>query len=196
MGQPKALLKIGAHTFLDHIASSLAASQINMVYAVLGNQADIIRSSLKQSIPIVHNPNYHEGQLSSLKAAIERIQFENCDGVLVALVDHPLISSGIVRQMVEAFYSTNKKIIIPTLRGRRGHPVIYSREIFDEILRIPPGMGANAVRQANHDHTLELEVDDPGVLIDIDTREDYERYIIPLQAEVALPAHAVPDLLK
>jgi molybdenum cofactor cytidylyltransferase len=196
MGQPKALLKIGEHTFLDHIALSLAASQINLVYAVLGNQAEIIQSSLKKNIPIVHNPNYQEGQLSSLKAAIERIQFENCDGVLVALVDHPLISSGIVRRMVEAFYSSKKKIIIPTLHGKRGHPVLYSRELFEEILAIPPGVGANAVRQAYRDHTLELEVDDPGVLIDIDTPEDYERHIIPLQAKVAVLAHAAPDLLK
>ena len=177
MGQPKALLKIGPRTFLDHIASTLIASKIDMVYAVVGDNAELICQEIDKNIQCIHNPAYRDGQLTSLKAAIERIHYENCDGALVTLVDHPLISSRVVEQIVENFYLGKKRIVVPTYEGKRGHPVLYSREIFSDILAAPLDQGANALRQSHLEHTLELPVDDPGILVDIDTPKDYERHI-------------------
>lgn len=178
MGQPKALLKIGEHTFLDHIAASLANSKLELVYVVLGDHAERVEPTLPKTVHAIHNSNYREGQLSSLKVAIEKAQYENCDGALVTLVDHPLVSPQVVERLIENFYLSRKRLIIPTHQGKRGHPILYSREVFPEILSAPANVGANSIRQANLEHTLEVEVDEPGVLIDIDTPQDYERHIV------------------
>lgn len=185
MGQPKALLKIGERTFIDHIAASLTSSNLDLIYVVLGDQADSIAPVLPKNVQVVQHPNYREGQLSSLKAAIERAQYENCDGAVVTLVDHPLISPSLVGRLIENFYLSKKRIIVPTHQGKRGHPVLYSREVFSEILAAPQNVGANTIRETNLAHTLELEVNDPTILIDIDTPQDYERYIIRTLASVA-----------
>lgn len=177
MGQPKALLKIGGRTFLDHIAASLVVSKLELVYVVLGDHAELVEPALPKTVHAIYNSNYREGQLSSLKVAIEKAQYENCDGAMVTLVDHPLISPQVVERLIENFYLSRRRLIIPSHQGKRGHPVLYSREVFPEILATPTNLGANSIREANLEHTLEVEVDEPGVLIDIDTPQDYERYI-------------------
>ncbi|MBZ5536635.1 MAG: nucleotidyltransferase family protein [Acidobacteriia bacterium] len=177
MGTPKALLKIGEHPFINHIANQLEASQLDLIYAVLGENADVIQPVLARNITVIHNPNFKEGQISSLRTAIDKVQYENCDGVIIALVDHPLISTSVVLKLIETFYQSKKRIIIPTHSGKRGHPVLYSREVFAEILEAPPDRNAKAIRLENLEETLEVEVDDPGILVDIDTPQDYERHI-------------------
>jgi molybdenum cofactor cytidylyltransferase len=178
MGTPKALLKIGDRLFINHIAAQLEASQLDLIYAVLGDKAELIQSVLESNVTVLHNPNFHEGQISSLKTAIDKVQYENCDGVIIALVDHPLISSVVVSKLIETFYQSKKRIIIPTHAGKRGHPVLYSREVFAEILEAPPDRNAKTIRLENLEETLEVEVDDPGILVDIDTPQDYERHIV------------------
>jgi len=177
MGTPKALLKIGDRPFINHIAAQLASSHLDLIYAVLGDKAELIQPVLDKSINIIHNTDFHGGQASSLKVAISKIQYENCDGAMVALVDHPLISASVVSRLMESFYQSKKRIIVPTHGGKRGHPVLYSREVFPEILDAPADRSAKSIRLANLEETLEVEVDDPGVLVDIDTPQDYERHI-------------------
>ncbi|MDD5542651.1 MAG: nucleotidyltransferase family protein [Acidobacteriia bacterium] len=184
MGEPKALLKIGDHTFLDHIAQSLRASAVDMVYAVLGDHSRKIAASMDKNILCIYNPDYRQGQLSSLKTAIAKIQYENCDGILVWLVDHPLVTPMVASRLVEEFYSSKKRIIMPTHQGKRGHPVLYSREIFSALLGTSNDQGANTVRLSHLEHTCEVEVDDPGILIDIDTPEDYKRHITPVATTI------------
>jgi molybdenum cofactor cytidylyltransferase len=177
MGQPKALLKIGERTFIDHIAAAMFESKLDLVYAVLGDHAEQIEPILPKNIHVIYNPNYRDGQLSSLKTAIEKIQYENCDGALVALVDHPFVPPTVMQQLVASFYSSKKRIIIPTHKAKRGHPVLYSRDVFSEILTTPTHVGANSIRAAYLEHTLEIPVDDAGILVDIDTPQDYKQHL-------------------
>lgn len=177
MGEPKALLKIGDQHFINRIASVLEASRLDLIYAVLGDRKEKIEPLLSRNVNPIHNPSFQEGQISSLKAAVEKIQYENCDAAIVTLVDHPLISAAVVERLIESFYQSKKRIIVPTHAGKRGHPVLYSREVFPQILAAPLDRGAKTVRLANLEHTLEVAVNEPGVLIDIDTPEEYERHI-------------------
>ncbi|MBZ5554033.1 MAG: nucleotidyltransferase family protein [Acidobacteriia bacterium] len=186
MGTPKALLKIGDRPFINHIANQLEAAQLDLIYAVLGEKADLIQEVLDRNIIVIHNPNFREGQISSLRTAIDKVQYENCDGVIVALVDHPMVSTTVVSKLIESFYQSKKRIIIPTHTGKRGHPVLYSREVFAEILEAPPDQSAKAIRLENLEETLEVEVDDPGILVDIDTPQDYERHIATAATSTAI----------
>ncbi len=107
------------------------------------------RSSIFQSISS-SIPSTRSGQLSSLQAAIRHIEKENrCDGMLVHLVDHPYIDRRLVDLMIERFYETKKLIVVPRHQGKRGHPVIFSRELFEELLNAPVDQGAKAVVNAH-----------------------------------------------
>jgi molybdenum cofactor cytidylyltransferase len=119
--------------------------------------------------------------LSSLQIAIHHLQSASesnpVDGILVHLVDHPYLSSELVDLMIGRFYETQKLIVVPRFHGRRGHPVIFSRHLFPELLATPWDQGAKIVVHAHRDETLEIDTEDEGVLIDIDTPEEYRRHV-------------------
>ncbi len=176
MGSPKPLLEIDGQTFIARILSALRSSRVGTIKVVLGHEAErIMREARLSPDEVVFNPDYRRGQLSSLIAAIEALKGTAVDGLLVCLVDHPLLSRHTVDSLIESFYSSGKLIIIPTHCGRRGHPALFSSKLFPELRAAPLSEGARYVVRNNRDNVLELEVDDQGVLADIDTPEDYRR---------------------
>jgi molybdenum cofactor cytidylyltransferase len=178
MGSPKALLPIGELSFLEKIVKSLQATRVEKIVVVLGHNAAEIEAKIRHlPVAIVINPNYAAGQLSSLTAAIRALPAENLDGILVHLVDHPFINPALVDRMIERFYESQKLIVVPRWKGRRGHPVIFSNRLFDELLNAPPGEGAKSVVHAHAADTLELETEDEGITFDIDTPEEYRRRV-------------------
>jgi molybdenum cofactor cytidylyltransferase len=177
MGRPKALLPIGEESFLERIVRSLKRIKVEKIVVVLGhNAADIKTKIAHLPVTIVVNPDYAQGQLSSLIAAIRSLQAEKVDGILVHLVDHPFVNPGLVNRMIDRFYESKKLIVVPKWKGRRGHPVIFSSRLFGELLRAPLDEGAKSVVHAHADDTLEVETDQAGITFDIDTPEDYRRH--------------------
>lgn len=175
MGFPKALLAYRGTTFLEHLSMLLAAQRLAPLLVVLGHDADRIRSavSLPAPVRVMINENYRAGQLSSLQAAIRVLADE--PGLLVAPVDHPCIGSEVVQSLLRVFCGEDPDVLVPTHGGRRGHPVIFSRRLFDELLNAPADVGARAVVRR---HVVrELPVGDNGVLADIDDPEIYRRLV-------------------
>jgi molybdenum cofactor cytidylyltransferase len=180
MGSPKALLPIKGTTFIEEIVSSLKATKVAKIIVVLGHNPEQVKSKVESlSVSVVINPDYLKGQLSSLIAAIRSLQADaaKVDGVLVHLVDHPFISRSVVNEMIDSFFKSKKLIVIPTHKGKRGHPVLLSSRLFPELLNAPLDQGANTVVRAHRDETLELETDDKGVIIDIDTPDEYRQNV-------------------
>ena len=179
MGRPKALLPIEGQKFIERIVGALRQSRADRIIVVLGHNADEMRREIEHlSVDILINPAYQSGQLSSLQAAIRHIQKEdNFDGMLVHLVDHPYINPALVDLMIERFYQSGRLIVVPRHQGSRGHPVIFSRQLFDELLDAPIDQGAKAVVNAHGEETLEIETAEEGITIDIDTPELYRRYV-------------------
>ena len=182
MGRPKALLPIEGVRFIEKIVTSLKSSKVGDILVVLGHNAEEMRRKIADlSIEVVINSDYKRGQLSSLVAAIRSFDSspdaENIDGILVHLVDHPYINPTLVNLMIDRFYETKKLIVVPRHRGRRGHPVIFSRALFSELLDAPLDQGAKAVVHAHRKDTLEIETEDEGITIDIDTPEEYRQLI-------------------
>jgi len=177
MGRPKPLLPIYETTFLSHILGVLKGVGFPTMTVVLGHEAEYIRPQAEgPGVDVVINPRYHEGQLTSLHAAIRHLAEVSpaADGLLVCLVDHPLLIPVVIRRMVAAFAREDKPIIIPTCKGRRGHPVIFGRSVFGELLDAPADQGARAVVRRLPERVLELEVGDEAILTDVDTPEHYE----------------------
>jgi molybdenum cofactor cytidylyltransferase len=182
MGRPKALLPIDGMRFIEKIVTSLQATRVGEIIAVLGHNSEEMRQKIGDlPIKIVINPDYKQGQLSSLVAAIRSIQSSKnsqpIDGMLVHLVDHPYINAQLVDIMIERFYETRKLIVVPRYRGRRGHPVIFSNALFAELLAAPVDRGAKTVVHAHSDDTLEIDTEDEGVTVDIDTPDEYQKRV-------------------
>jgi molybdenum cofactor cytidylyltransferase len=179
MGRPKALLPIDGETFIERIVGVLRKTKIGRVFVILGhNAAELSRRIEHLPIEILINPNYKLGQLSSLHVAVRRIEQDaDCDGMLVHLVDHPYIDARLVDTMIDRFYESNKFIVVPRHGSKRGHPVIFSRRLYGELLKAPLDQGAKVVVNAHQADTLEIDTEDIGITIDIDTPELYRQHV-------------------
>ena len=179
MGQPKALLPIDGQTFIERIVGALKQTSIARVIVILGHDAEEMKQRVGHlPIEILVNPDYKLGQLSSLQVAVRHLEkTADCDGMLVHLVDHPYIDSGLVATMIERFYQSGKLLVVPRHDGKRGHPVIFSRKLFGELLAAPMDQGAKAVVNAHRDDTLEIDTQDEGITVDIDTPELYKKHV-------------------
>jgi molybdenum cofactor cytidylyltransferase len=179
MGRPKALLPIEGETFIGRIVASLKQTQVGKIVVVLGHNSDLLAAAIRPlAVEILINPNYQLGQLSSLQVAVRNLLPDaDCDGILVHLVDHPYIDASLVDRMIQQFYESKKDIIVPRCRGKRGHPVLFSRRLFGELLDAPMDQGAKAVVNAHGAATLEMETDEEGITVDIDTPELYRQHV-------------------
>jgi molybdenum cofactor cytidylyltransferase len=179
MGQPKALLSIGGQTFIERIVDALRKAGLQNIIVVLGHDAEAMRQKIAHlPVTILVNPDYRTGQLSSLRVAIRHLlPNDRCGGLLVHLVDHPYIDAALVNLLIERFEDSGKLIVVPRFHSKRGHPVIFARSLFDELLNAPEDQGAKAVVNAHRDETLEIETEDEGITLDIDTPELYRQHV-------------------
>ncbi len=179
MGRPKALLPIDGQTFIERIVAALKQAKVGKIIVILGHNARELQSKISHlPVEILINTDYKLGQLSSLQLAVRYLQPDlDCDGMLVHLIDHPYLAPALVEEMIRRFYETKKRIIVPKFHGKRGHPVIFSNALFDEILSAPMEEGAKAVVNAHRAETLEIETEEEGIAVDIDTPELYQQHV-------------------
>ena len=185
MGRPKALLPIGeaGETFVSRLAATLREGGVDDVLVVAGEEATAVESALARLTPaprVVTNPNPDLGQLSSLLIGLGAVDRPGVGGVLVTLVDAPLVVAGTVRALLETHRRTGAPIVRPTRDGVHGHPVIFDRSLFGELRAADLRAGAKPVVRAHETASVEVAVDDEGAFIDIDTPDDYIRVIGPL----------------
>ena len=171
MGRPKALLPIQGHTFLENILDAISRTPIEDTIVVLGHHRGQIERSV--SLPsVVFNPDYERGMITSFQAGIRKLSWDTT-GAFLFLVDHPLVESTTIESMIMNL--APNRIVLPTFERRRGHPVLFSSEVLEEILALGPSEGANIVVRKNPDRIIEVPVNAPGILVDIDTPEQFER---------------------
>lgn len=173
MGKSKPLLRFNDKTFLEQIISAIKVSDVDRITIVLGAKAETIKNSIDLSeTNIVINKDYQKGQLSSLIAAIKNTPQET-DAILVCLVDNPFITKDVINKIIARFKETNNPIIVPVYNKKRGHPTLFSRSLFSELLNVPKEQGARYVLHSNAEKVLELETSESTILTGIDTPEDY-----------------------
>lgn len=173
MGSPKALVPYHGRTFLQHLLDVSRHPQISPVLVVLGPHADQIRKEAALDPGnVVINHDWQLGQLSSIQVALRHLaEREQTDGIMLFLVDHPLISPALVGKLITEFYRTGKPIVLPIFQGKRGHPVIFARSLFEELLAAPLEKGARTVVWNHADEVLTVPTDEEGVVLNLNDAE-------------------------
>jgi CTP:molybdopterin cytidylyltransferase MocA len=174
MGRPKQLLPLGDLTVIEHGISAIIAAGIKDIVVVLGPDAgDISRTIHHLPVRTVLNMQPGSEMAESVRTGLKFVSAD-ATGILICLADHPLVLPETMKELIVLHEKNPDSIIIPSFRRRRGHPSLFPGNIIEEIfardsLRDVIGSNAEKIRY--------LDVADEGVLLDMDTTEDYERIL-------------------
>jgi molybdenum cofactor cytidylyltransferase len=185
MGQPKALLRIGASgpTFVDRLIGVMLSGGAAEVLVVgrdhdaqLATEVERIAAA-GSSVRLVENAHADRGQLSSVVAGVNAADRPGVRGVMVMPVDAPLVRVETIGAMLAAFDTRQAPVVRATYHGRHGHPVIFARRVFDRLRHADPAVGAKAVVRAYAGESIDLDLDDPAIVLDVDEPGDYTRML-------------------
>ena len=180
MGSPKALLDFLGLPFVVRIVQALEALEVKTRVVVLGPDAPRIQPALADhDCMIVENPEPETGPIVSLRAALRALQPVQPSAVIVWPVDLPHVRVTTVEKLLETHRRTGAKVVVPTFAERRGHPVIWGSALFPDLLENPEATreGARAVLHKHRREVVGVPVDDPAVIDQINTPDDYERLV-------------------
>jgi molybdenum cofactor cytidylyltransferase len=192
MGRDKALLAwppgaTGRSTFLSAMIELLRPAT-ELVIVVAGSNADSLETIVDAAAAyMVVNRQPERGQFSSLQVGLQEVLNHGRDAAVIALVDRPPAQPGTLSSLLAAFreaYEGDQWAVVPEYGGRHGHPILIGREMMEAFLRAPATSTAREVEHALEAHILYVPVDDPNVVANINTPEDYERLA---QAKVETP---------
>jgi len=171
------------------ICQTALKAELAPLLVVTGAHQREVQNDL-QDLPVlfVHNPDWQSGQSSSIKAGVRALlnnselgEFDNrSEAAILLLADQPQVTQALLRALVECYHQTQAAIIAPWLGERRGNPVLFKRSTFADLLTLQGDVGGRALFKRFP--VLDLPWDDPAMLLDVDTPQDYERL-----KEIAFP---------
>ena len=172
-GSPKQLAFWQNSTFLETVVDTALAAPANPVIVVLGANADACRRKLgnRRQVTLVINENWAEGQSTSMKAGLKAVP-DSAEAALFLLVDQPLIQPETIAKLVERYQQTQTPLVWPEFEGKRGNPVLFSRSLFAQMMRVKGDTGARPVLMKYKSQAERVSVLDEGVLLDFDKPED------------------------
>ncbi len=180
----KPLLELGGVPLIVRVLRSFRESAaVEPIYIVSGHRADELVAAIGDGPEhkIVRNPDYVAGEmLSSVRVGIDQLPAggggsRGAAGFLLAFADQPAVAADTIRRLVEGFHQIKSPLILPTFRGKRGHPVVISEELIPEIRGLSPSDTLKTVVHRYLHEALLIPVDDPAILEDLDTPEDLAR---------------------
>ncbi len=176
MGQAKQLLALGESTVLAHTLAHVRAAALHEIILVLGASAEAIRRRLPSphELKIVVNPDYQQGIASSLRTGLMAVD-PNSDAALIILGDQPFLRPQTLDRIVDEYRRSQAQIVIPLYQGQRGNPVLLDRSVFAEVMALEGDVGSRAIFANHLDGIVNVEVEDKGILLDLDEPADYER---------------------
>jgi molybdenum cofactor cytidylyltransferase len=177
MSEPKPLLEVGGESFLRRSARTLRQAGCDRVHVVVNADADWAEDAVRGvDAELVRNPDPDSEQVESLRIVVRGLPADVA-GVVVLPVDLPLVAPETVRALVAAFRAAPGPLFLPFHNGVAGHPVLLGRALFAEVLDSPLDEGIRSLIMEHSADLREVAVTDPGILIDIDTPDDYWRFI-------------------
>jgi molybdenum cofactor cytidylyltransferase len=178
MGQPKQLMPSDQSTIVERTIDNLLNSAVSETIVVLGYREEDVRKTIAgKPVKIVINPDYQQGMSTSLIAGLEQVDKRARAVLLIALGDQPFVDSQTINSLVEAFIANKRGITIPVYQGRRGNPVIFGIKYKGELLNLKGDVGGREIIKRHPDDALEVAVNCEGVLLDIDTADNYTSMI-------------------
>jgi len=173
MGRMKLLLDVHGKPMLGHVLENALRSALDEVIVVLGEEHERILERIDfKGAAVVFNPDFLNGQSTSLKAGIAAVG-ESCGAALFLLGDLPLVSPGVIDAILKKHKATHAPIVVPVFAGKRGNPVLLARSLFPMVLALEGDTGARPLLAAYKDLIETVDVEHDGIHLDVDTWEDY-----------------------
>ena len=173
MGTTKQLLPLGSCTIMGATLANIVAARADEVIVVTGAMGSQTgRIAVKAGARKVYNPRYRQGMATSLATGMSAAPPE-AQLIMVALADQPLTRTETYNELLDRAEATGKGITIPVYQGKRGNPIVFHRRYFDELVRMRGDEGGRLLLQRHPGDILEVEVDDEGVVTNINTMQDY-----------------------
>jgi len=173
------LLDWEGRTILQRVLENLSRSQVDEVILVLGHEAERIQQTLDtHKVKVVINRNYKEGMITSIQQGLINLD-DKVEAFFIVLADQPAVGPEVFDRLIGEFRqaSPQKSIVLPTFRGRRGHPALFGAKYKKEALRIEGDVGFRQVFQEHPEEILTVEMDTDSILQDIDTPDDYRKQL-------------------
>ena len=179
MGANKLSLPWGRKTVLEQCLSVLLSSEVGEVWVVLSKQTWEPGQRLRgPRVKLVHNPQSRKGMSTSIRKGIQAMS-QKSGAFLIALADQPLLNAKTINALIRAYVEKKGTIIVPIFRGKRGHPVLFARRYEKELLKLKKDVGARSLLERHDKDVYEVNSKSKGVIVDIDTWEEYLRRIKP-----------------
>jgi len=173
MGTPKMLLPYNDVTIIEQVIRNLMDANVDRVVVVVGaGKEEIMKVTRRYDVFHCYNENYKSGMLSSVKCGFYSLP-EGCLAALIMPGDQPMTGPGEINRVISSFLENDRGLIMAVHNGKRGHPLIVDMKYLEEVLSLPEEAGLRALAERHPDDVLESDTDDPSVLRDIDTQEDY-----------------------
>ncbi len=175
IGKNKALLKKEEVSFLEVIANNFKQSGCISVTVVCGSEAEEVEKEARRiSINCVYNENWQKGQFSTLKTGLGSLD-PRVEGVIITPVDHPFATGETYKRLIDEFAGSPNSIVKPEHDGRGGHPIVIPADIIRDILEASDDLTLRDILNLNENRVLRVHVNDPGIIADIDTTEDFKK---------------------
>ena len=203
MGTPKQLLRLAGETILEHTLKNVRASAVSEIVLVLGFAADSVEKEIStERVKIVHNQDYQQGMGTSLRMGLAAVDARS-NAALIVLADQPFVRPETINQLIAYHQESRPQITIPMYKGFRGNPVLLDRSVFAELQSLTGDVGCRAIFGSHAESIRKLPVEDIGILLDIDSQEEYQKLekayaakgkeagtiLAPLESREDLPAN-------
>ena len=177
MGRPKMLLPWGQTSVLGQVVSNFRSAGVEDLLVVTGGARAQVEALTGGVARTVFNPDYTRGEmLSSVQCGLRNLP-PDCEASLIALGDQPFVKTSSVRKVINAYAVNRTTLVAPSYQRRRGHPWLVTAQHWPEIIGMRTPLTLRDFLINHQDEILYVNVDDPGILMDLDTPDDYAKYL-------------------
>ncbi|RBI59832.1 nucleotidyltransferase family protein [halophilic archaeon] len=175
-GENKLLATVKGEPIVRRSAWSLLCASLADICVVIGHDDKAVRDALSGfGMSFCYNEDYSEGQSTSVDTGIRFAKEIGWDAVVFALGDMPFVDSGTIDILTDTYMARTTTIVAAAYEGKRGNPVLFDKRHFDTLAAVTGDQGGRHLIEEHEDSIL-VETDDPGVIQDIDNRNDLQQY--------------------
>jgi molybdenum cofactor cytidylyltransferase len=177
MGQPKMLLPWGNETVISHVITIFRKTGLEDILVVTGGMREQVEAAISHlKVKPIYNEDFADGEmLSSIQCGIRALTIQT-QAILIGLGDQPQVQEKSVRMVCDAFIESKSDIVVPSFQMRRGHPWLIARPLWDGLLKLRHPQSPRDFLKEQSGKIQYINVDDSGVLADLDTPDDYQRW--------------------
>lgn len=189
--EPKQLLRLSGKTLVQHALDNVQRSRVDEIVLVLGFAADaVLKQIAADGVRVILNSEYAQGMGTSLRTGLSVLS-TSVKAAFVLLADQPFVRPETLDRMIASHLESAAEITIPLFKGFRGNPLLLDCAVFPELMGLSGDVGCRAIFGSHTQGIHKIEVDDPGILLDIDSVVDFQKLARPgVAAELA----SLPDL--